>query len=65
MDRYAYRRVRGPDDLRPGERLVVIELPNANATFQGNRRLNPEYLQIVMAERAIPFRSHIRTRGRR
>jgi len=60
MNRYVYRRVRDPGDLRPGERLVIIEVPNATATFQGNRRLNPEYLQIVMAERAVPFQSRIR-----
>jgi hypothetical protein len=49
--RYEYRYIRGLDDLHQGERLVVLSLPY--------HMLTPEFLQVLAAERTVPFRSRI------
>lgn len=59
--RYEYRRIEHPDDLRPGERLVQLQLPNMNRVYQGGRRLSPEYLTVLGAERAVPFQSRFKS----
>lgn len=59
--RYEYRPIRHPGELRPGERLVVLNVSNAVQTFQGNRRLSPETVQVLGAERTVPFQSRFKS----
>lgn len=58
--RFTYRLIDDPSDLRPGERLVQLNVPTHVHAFQGDRRLTPTHLIRYFAERETPFRSRIR-----
>lgn len=62
MNTYLYRAIEHPDDLRPGERLLQLTHPSLAQCWQGDRPLLPKNVTKFYAERAVPFRSRLRTR---
>lgn len=62
---FIYRKISSPNELRDGERIVQVTLPNPHFAFQGGKRINEENITVTLAERMVPFSSRIAIRNMR